>query len=48
MIIGGKFWTTFRVVVLLRGFSPKLPHLSLASFFKCTNFGGSGNVLWCG
>ncbi len=48
MMLGYKFWMTFRVVVLRRGFDAKQPLLSRASFsYKC-DLGGGGNVLWCG
>jgi len=48
MKLGYKFWATFRVVVLRRGFDSRRPLLSRASF--CTNdaLGGEWDVLWCG
>ena len=48
MMLGYKFWTTFRVVVLRRGFDSEQPRLSHASSFISANLGGGGNVLWCG
>ena len=48
MILGYKFWATFRVVVLRRGFETKQPLLSLASVVFNVNLGGGRNVLWCG
>jgi hypothetical protein len=48
MMLGYKFWATFRVVVLRRGFDSSCPLLSRASFCTNVNFGGGKNVLWCG
>ena len=48
MMLGGKFWTTFRVVVLRRGFDSGYQLLPRASFLNSVNLGGGGIVLWCG
>ncbi len=48
MMLGCKFWATFRVVVLRRGFDSRQPLLSLASFSVKDNLGGGMDVLWGG
>jgi len=48
MMLGSKFWTTFRVVVLRRGFESGCHLLPRASFLINVNLGGGRNVLWCG
>jgi hypothetical protein len=48
MMLGYKFWTTYRVVVLRRGFDSRLTQLSRAPSFFNVYFGGGKNVLWCG
>jgi len=48
MMLGYKFWETFRVVVLRRGFDASLTQLSRAAFKFNVNLGGGKNVLWCG
>jgi hypothetical protein len=49
MMLGYKFWTTYRVVVLRRGFDSKFdPALSRCLLKFNVYFGGGKNVLWCG
>ena len=48
MMLGSKFWATFRVVVLRRGFDSGCHLLPRASFLINVNLGGGRNVLWCG
>ena len=48
MMTGYKFWATFRVVVLRRGFDSSRTPLSLVSLSLNGGLGGGGNVLWCG
>ena len=48
MMIGYKFWATFRVVVLRRGFDASMIQLSRAAFSCNVSLGGGKHVLWCG
>jgi hypothetical protein len=48
MILGCKFWATFRVVVRRRGFDSGCHLLPRASFLHNVNLGGGRNVLWFG